>query len=117
LDRRTVDARGHKPEIGLRSCRRRDGERADGSHSRWLDERAGIRRSADDGLGNVSGRNGVLQLHEPDAFLLFAGDTPSSTAYGVHKVRISAGKYNVLIGTYTAQGESVTVYRLQPAGT
>src|SRR3954468_10585407 len=27
----------------------------------------------------------VLQLHEPDAFLLFAGDTPSSTAYGVYR--------------------------------
>ena len=59
----------------------------------------------------------VLQLHEPDAFLLFGGDTPSSTAYGVHRVKIPTGKYNVLIGTYTAAGESVTVYRLQPAGT
>jgi len=59
----------------------------------------------------------VLQLHEPDAFLLFAGDTPSSTAYGVHRVKIPAGNYNVLVGTYTAKGESVTVYRLQPAGT
>jgi hypothetical protein len=59
----------------------------------------------------------VLQLHEPDAFLLFAGDTPSSTAYGVHRVKIPAGKYNVLVGTYTGAGESVTVYRLQPAGT
>jgi len=59
----------------------------------------------------------VFQLHEPDAFLLFAGDTPSSTAYGVHRVKIPAGKYNVLVGTYTASGESVTVYRLQPAGT
>lgn len=58
----------------------------------------------------------VLQLHEPDAFLLFAGDTPSSTAYGVHRVKIPAGKYNVLVGTYTASGESVTVYRLQPVG-
>jgi hypothetical protein len=57
----------------------------------------------------------VLQLHEPDAFLLFAGDTVSSTAYGVHRVKIPAGKYNVLVGTYTAKGESVTVYRLQPA--
>jgi Immunity protein 21 len=58
----------------------------------------------------------VLQFHEPDAFLLFAGDTPSSTAYGVHRVKIPAGKYNVLVGTYTAAGESVSVYRLQPAG-
>jgi hypothetical protein len=59
----------------------------------------------------------VLQLREPDAFLLFAGDTPSSTAYGVHPVKIPAGQYNVLVGTHSAAGESVTVYRLQPAGT
>jgi hypothetical protein len=58
----------------------------------------------------------TLQLHEPDAFLLFAGDTPRSTAYGVHRVTILAGKYNVLVGTYSANGESVTVYRLKPAG-
>jgi len=58
----------------------------------------------------------VLQFHEPDAFLLFAGDTPTSTAYGVHRVKISAGKYNVLVGTYSAQSDSVTIYRLQPAG-
>jgi hypothetical protein len=31
-------------------------------------------------------------------------------------VKIPAGKYNVLVGTYTAQGESVTIYRLQPTG-
>jgi hypothetical protein len=59
----------------------------------------------------------VLQLREPDAFLLFAGDTPSSTAYGVHRVTIPVGNYRVLVGTYSAQGESVTVYRLQPAST
>jgi hypothetical protein len=59
----------------------------------------------------------TLQFREPDAFLLFAGDTLSSTAYGVHRVKILAGKYNVLVGMYSAQGESVTVYRLQPAGT
>lgn len=58
----------------------------------------------------------TLQLREPDAFLLFAGDTPSSTAYGVHRVPIPAGKYNVLVGTYSAPGESVTIYRLKPAG-
>ncbi|HEX4793496.1 MAG TPA: hypothetical protein VH370_06875 [Humisphaera sp.] len=66
---------------------------------------------------SLTNSGNVLQLHEPDAFLLFAGDTPSSTAYGVHRVKIPAGKYNVLVGTYTAAGESVTIYRLQPAGT
>jgi hypothetical protein len=58
----------------------------------------------------------ILQLREPDAFLLFAGDTPASTAYGVHRVTIPAGKYKILVGTYTAPGESVTIYRLKPAG-
>jgi hypothetical protein len=59
----------------------------------------------------------VLQFREPDAFLLFAGDTPTSSAYGVHRVKIPAGKYQVLIGTYSAKGESVTLYRLLPTGT
>jgi hypothetical protein len=58
----------------------------------------------------------TLQLHQPDAFLLFAGDTPTSTAYGVHRVAIPAGKYNILVGTYSAQGTSVTIYRLKPIG-
>ena len=66
---------------------------------------------------SLTNSGNVLQLHEPDAFLLFAGDTPSSTAYGVYRVKIPAGRYNVLVGNYTAAGESVTVYRLQPAGT
>lgn len=66
---------------------------------------------------SLTNSGNVLQLNEPDAFLLFAGDTPSSTAYGVHRVKIPAGKYKVLVGTYTAAGESVTIYRLQPAGT
>ena len=58
----------------------------------------------------------TLHLREPDAFLLFAGDTPSSAAYSVHRVTIPAGIYDVLVGTYTAAGESVSVYRLQTAG-
>jgi hypothetical protein len=59
----------------------------------------------------------TITFAEPDAFLLFAGDMPSSTAYGVQRVTIAAGKYKILVGTYTAAGESVTVYRLQLAGT
>lgn len=59
----------------------------------------------------------VLRLPQPDAFLLFAGDTPTSTAYGVHRVTIAAGNYKILTGTFVAPGESVTVYRLVPAGT
>jgi hypothetical protein len=62
---------------------------------------------------SMSDSGKVLQLHEADAYLLFAGDTPSSTAYGVHRVPISAGKYNVLEGTYSGGGIS---YRL-PAET
>jgi hypothetical protein len=56
----------------------------------------------------------TLVLRDVDAFLLFAGDTPTSTAYGVHRVTIPPGKYKILIGTYAAQGESVTIYRLKP---
>lgn len=59
----------------------------------------------------------TVPFSDPDAFLLFAGDTPTSTAYGVHRVKIPAGKYNVLVGTYSAAGESVTIYRLKLAGT
>ena len=58
----------------------------------------------------------VIHLREPDAFLLYAGDTPASTAYGVHRVTIPSGKFNVLEGTYSAAGESVTVYRMKCAG-
>jgi hypothetical protein len=65
---------------------------------------------------SLTNSGAVFQLAEPDAFLLFAGDTPSSTAYGVHRVTIAAGKYAILVGTYSAQGESVSVYRLKPAG-
>ena len=58
----------------------------------------------------------VFRLTEPDAFLLFAGDMPASSAYGVHRVPMPAGTYNVLTGTYTAGGQSVTIYRLKPLG-
>lgn len=57
-----------------------------------------------------------LRFRKADAFLLFAGDTPTSTAYGVHHVSIQPGKYRVLVGTYSVSGESVTIYRLQPSG-
>jgi hypothetical protein len=58
----------------------------------------------------------VLRLPEPNAFLLFAGDTPTSTAYGVYKITMPAGSYKILVGTFTAPGESVTIYRLKPVG-
>jgi hypothetical protein len=58
----------------------------------------------------------TLRLPEPDAFLLYAGDAPGGTAYGVHRVTIPAGNYDVLAGTYSAGGESVEIYRLKPAG-
>lgn len=66
---------------------------------------------------SLTNSGAVLQFREPDAFLLFAGDTPTSTAYGIHRVKIPAGKYQVLIGTYSAKAESVTLYRLLPTGT
>ena len=56
----------------------------------------------------------ALQLREPDAFLLFAGDKPGNFAYSVHRVKIAAGTYTILVGTYSAAGESVTIYRLKP---
>jgi hypothetical protein len=55
-----------------------------------------------------------LRLQQPDAFLLYAGDTPTQTAYGVHRVPLAAGTYHVLSGKYSGPGEAVTVYRLQP---
>ncbi len=58
-----------------------------------------------------------LRFEKPDAFLLFAGDTPSSVAYAVRRIPVAVGTYKVLVGTYSAQGESVTVYRLKPDGT
>ncbi|HSZ59654.1 MAG TPA: Imm21 family immunity protein [Tepidisphaeraceae bacterium] len=56
----------------------------------------------------------VIQISEPDAFLLFAGDTPGSTAYGVYRIPLPRGKYHVLLGTYSANGDSVTICRLKP---
>jgi len=58
----------------------------------------------------------TISLSEPDAFLLFAGDTPTAVSYDLHRVTIPAGKYKILIGTYSAARESATVYRLKPAG-
>jgi len=55
-----------------------------------------------------------LRLEQPDAFLLYAGDTPTSTAYGVHRIPLAAGTYHVLAGNYSGPGEAVTVYRLKP---
>jgi hypothetical protein len=57
----------------------------------------------------------VFALTQPDAFLLFAGDTPTNSAYGVARVRIASGTYHVLVGTYSGKGGSITIYRLKPA--
>ena len=57
-----------------------------------------------------------LHLESPDAFLLFAGDTPTSSAYGVYRVPLAAGTYHVLSGSYVGPGESVIIYRLQRTG-
>ena len=65
---------------------------------------------------SLTNTGSVLQLPQADAFLLFAGDTPTRFAYDCHRVTIPAGKYSILTGTYAAKGESVTVYRLKPAG-
>jgi hypothetical protein len=57
----------------------------------------------------------TFTMSQPDAFLLFAGDTPDSSAYGVERVTIAPGTYNVFTGTYSKNGEIVIIYRLQPA--
>lgn len=59
----------------------------------------------------------VIRFEQPDAYLLYAGDTPSSVVYHCHRVSVPAGTYTILEGNYSAQGESVTVYRLRPADT
>jgi hypothetical protein len=56
----------------------------------------------------------VFHLPQADAYLLFAGDTPTSSAYAVDRVTIPAGSYRVLVGTYSAGRDSVTIYRLAP---
>ena len=58
----------------------------------------------------------VLHFTGSDAFLLYAGDTPNSTAYGVHRIPIPAGTYRLLTGTYSANGASVTICRLKRQG-
>jgi hypothetical protein len=55
-----------------------------------------------------------LRLEQPDVFLLYAGDTPTQTAYGVHRIPLPPGTYHVLAGYYSGTGEAVTIYRLQP---
>jgi Immunity protein 21 len=59
----------------------------------------------------------LIQFDRPDAFLLYAGDTPSSVTYHCHRISVPVGTYKILVGTYSAQGDSVTVYRLKPTGT
>jgi hypothetical protein len=66
--------------------------------------------------GTMADTRTVLELSKPDAFLLYAGDTPRQTAYGVHRLTIPAGKYKVLVGTYSSNGQTVTIYRLKPVG-
>jgi hypothetical protein len=56
-----------------------------------------------------------LGLLSPDLFLLFAGDTTTSTAYGVYRIPLAAGSYTILQGRYGIPGtEQVVIYRLQP---
>jgi hypothetical protein len=65
--------------------------------------------------GSLTDSGSSFRLTQPDAFLLFAGDTPAGSTYGSYRVPLAAGRYRVLVGTYSARGESVTIYRLQPA--
>jgi hypothetical protein len=55
-----------------------------------------------------------LQLTSPDAFLLFAGDTLTHTAYGTCRIPLPAGNYRILTATYTKGPDSLNLYRLAP---
>jgi hypothetical protein len=57
-----------------------------------------------------------LHLEVPDLLLLLAGDTPTTTAYGVHHIPLPSGTYKVLTATYKKPGESVIIYRLARIG-
>jgi hypothetical protein len=57
----------------------------------------------------------VMTLRKPGLILLFAGDTPGSTAYGEYAIPIEAGSYCILEGHYKGRNwEEVYVYRLRP---
>lgn len=56
----------------------------------------------------------TFRLKESGALLFFAGDSPRGEAYGVQKVPIRPGDYDVLHGTFSDGGEKVEIYRLKP---
>ncbi len=57
----------------------------------------------------------VLDFPERDAFLMFGADTTADPNYPVRRVKIAAGRYRLLVGRYSADGdkEEVRVYRLE----
>ncbi len=43
-----------------------------------------------------------IRFSRPDAFLLYAGDTPSRFAYHCYRIAVPVGTYKILVGTYSA---------------
>jgi hypothetical protein len=59
----------------------------------------------------------VMTLTKPGLILLFAGDTPGSSAYGEFAIPIKAGSYQILEGHYKGRNwEEGYVYRMRPKG-
>ena len=59
----------------------------------------------------------VITLTKSGLVLLFAGDTPGSSAYGEYAIPIEAGSYCILEGHYKSRNwEELYVYRLRPKG-
>ena len=55
-----------------------------------------------------------LTFTQPDGYLMYAGDAVPSHVYPLVRVPIAPGTYDVLTATYSANAESVIVYRLVP---
>ncbi|MEO0587353.1 MAG: hypothetical protein AAF078_06920 [Planctomycetota bacterium] len=55
-----------------------------------------------------------LELAEADGYLIYAGDSPRSSAYGFATIPLAAGKYEVLTITYDGADGSVRVHCLHP---
>ena len=56
-----------------------------------------------------------MALKEAGLILLFAGDTPGSTAYGEFPIPLVPGTYQILEGHYKPKDtEEVFIYRFRP---
>jgi len=69
--------------------------------------------SASTPTASMSDSREVIELPDPDVFLLFAGDTPTGVAYDLHRIPLPEGKYRILTGSYSDGKGTLTLYRFQ----